>query len=543
MKNVVMQMITQLQYDRRYGKIPELDEKVLVKNTIVLLVVGPLGSGKTTLLNSLVQSNSELLGDVLVIVNDYGSVNVDAQRFDHSVVEIAHECVCCSSFDTLQQTLQDAKGTRDTILIEPTGVASPTRLVGLIGDIGMPLVTIGILDVKNLKENQALGLQDNAIVVAQVVVLTHMDQESAGIPVEPESIRNYRLFLNPTAPCVISLDGLLAEFVEAARSRAHKSSDRSSLEREQVPKHKHSHSHAHEGLELFQSEVIRPYPSTSIDLLRSVFGRMSLVRAKGRVGQTEFDVVFDQFTEHPAHPSSGEGVVVLIWSGHSPDISLLLEIGVPLYPKEDTSTRQMRYPKPGLLHAAGFEPLAHFEEADALYGRLYPIRNHLQLVSGHDSSWATDLLFNWRRVLESYLLWRLDMLQELTRDPRWGGARRAYFQFEVGLSICWHADRYHDDIPAELFEQIAKASVAQILVEGMCNLKNGNDNKPLAILTTATLEDIKRLWRFSREQQVKIEDFRLGLENLKAISPDPSWTGTLWSELEEILMPDTDDEP
>jgi hypothetical protein len=42
---------------------------------------------------------------------------------------------------------------------------------------------------------------------------------------------------------------------------------------------------------------------------------------------------------------------------------------------------------------------------------------------------------------------------------------------------------------------------------------------------------------------VKIEDFRLGLENLKAISPDPSWTGTLWSELEEILMPDTDDEP
>ena len=67
----------------------------------VILITGYLGAGKTTLLNELLQQEER---KVALIVNDIGSVNIDAKLLkqgniagmDTNVVELSNGCICCT---------------------------------------------------------------------------------------------------------------------------------------------------------------------------------------------------------------------------------------------------------------------------------------------------------------------------------------------------------------------------------------------------------------------------------------------------------------
>ena len=72
----------------------------------VTVLTGFLGAGKTTLLNRILNGDHGLR--VGVLVNDFGSVNIDADLVvdvDSDVVSLANGCVCCSIRDDLVQAI------------------------------------------------------------------------------------------------------------------------------------------------------------------------------------------------------------------------------------------------------------------------------------------------------------------------------------------------------------------------------------------------------------------------------------------------------
>ena len=84
------------------------------------VVGGYLGSGKTTLINGWLQAGA--CEGWALLVNDLGSINVDAERLrqgDGRLLELGGGCVCCSLRDGLGAALlelarreQDRKSTR-----------------------------------------------------------------------------------------------------------------------------------------------------------------------------------------------------------------------------------------------------------------------------------------------------------------------------------------------------------------------------------------------------------------------------------------------
>jgi len=95
----------------------------------VTILTGFLGAGKTTLLNRILTSEHGLR--VAVLVNDFGSINVDAELVvgvEDDMISLANGCVCCEVRDDLVEAI-DAVIERpepvDYVLLEASGVADP----------------------------------------------------------------------------------------------------------------------------------------------------------------------------------------------------------------------------------------------------------------------------------------------------------------------------------------------------------------------------------------------------------------------------------
>ncbi|SIT39161.1 Cobalamin synthesis protein P47K [Paraburkholderia piptadeniae] len=105
---------------------------------IPLAVIGGyLGAGKTTMINAMLANPRGR--HVTVLVNDFGSINIDAalirERSD-DVIGLENGCVCCTIGGKLVETLLEisARETRpDLLVIEASGVSDPVR----IAQVGM----------------------------------------------------------------------------------------------------------------------------------------------------------------------------------------------------------------------------------------------------------------------------------------------------------------------------------------------------------------------------------------------------------------------
>ncbi len=100
--------------------------------TPVTIISGFLGAGKTTLLNRILNGEHGLR--VAVLVNDFGSINIDADLVvgvEDDVVSLANGCVCCSIRDDLIETIEMVL-TRperpEYILLEASGIADPSSI-------------------------------------------------------------------------------------------------------------------------------------------------------------------------------------------------------------------------------------------------------------------------------------------------------------------------------------------------------------------------------------------------------------------------------
>lgn len=110
-----------------------------VERTPVILVMGFLGAGKTTLVRRWL-NESPMTGLRLgVVMNDFGTVNVDAllvQKPDLPVAEVQGGCLCCASDAELTRavsTLVRENGC-GLVVIEPSGLADPVTTLDLLTD-------------------------------------------------------------------------------------------------------------------------------------------------------------------------------------------------------------------------------------------------------------------------------------------------------------------------------------------------------------------------------------------------------------------------
>ncbi|MGH2965570.1 MAG: CobW family GTP-binding protein [Solirubrobacterales bacterium] len=96
------------------------------------VLTGFLGAGKTTLLNRILNGDHGLR--VGVLVNDFGSVNIDADLVvdvDSDVVSLANGCVCCTIREDLVEAIHttlDRPEQPEYLLLEASGVAEPSGI-------------------------------------------------------------------------------------------------------------------------------------------------------------------------------------------------------------------------------------------------------------------------------------------------------------------------------------------------------------------------------------------------------------------------------
>ena len=107
----------------------------------VTVLTGFLGAGKTTLLNRILNGDHGLR--VAVLVNDFGSINIDADLVvgvESDVVSLANGCVCCSIRDDLVEAVTQvlARPARpEYVVLEASGVADPAGIAVTFTDAGL----------------------------------------------------------------------------------------------------------------------------------------------------------------------------------------------------------------------------------------------------------------------------------------------------------------------------------------------------------------------------------------------------------------------
>ncbi len=103
-----------------------------LKKKPVVLITGYLGSGKTTLLNNLLKQEKRR---VALIVNDMGSINVDAEILKKEganvaecpMYELQNGCICCTLRDEFIKQLEKISeiDSVEVVFVEASGISDP----------------------------------------------------------------------------------------------------------------------------------------------------------------------------------------------------------------------------------------------------------------------------------------------------------------------------------------------------------------------------------------------------------------------------------
>ncbi|NOH93794.1 GTP-binding protein [Vibrio sp. AIC-3] len=156
----------------------------------VTILSGFLGAGKTTLLNHILTNKQDL--KIAVIVNDFGSVNIDADLVksqDETVMQLENGCVCCSLAEGLivaVMRILSLEERPDHIIVETSGISEPLDVARKFEDdelkklapINAIVTTIDADNILQL-EGPMLELAVQQILVADIILINKTDLVSA----------------------------------------------------------------------------------------------------------------------------------------------------------------------------------------------------------------------------------------------------------------------------------------------------------------------------------------------------------------------------
>ncbi len=172
---------------------------------------GFLGSGKTTLMMEAAKANIDKGLKVAILVNDVGSFGVDGATFKTkglSATELPDGCICCSLVTDLADALAEIRDgiDPDILIIEPTGLAMPSKVRDATEPYASPIKVVSLADVKRhrifMEKKRDFYLEQLA--GSDVVFVNKCDTASGGeceavaaelketlggVPVEPISLK------------------------------------------------------------------------------------------------------------------------------------------------------------------------------------------------------------------------------------------------------------------------------------------------------------------------------------------------------------------
>lgn len=151
----------------------------------VIVVGGYLGAGKTTLINDFLRAPKGLR--VLVLVNDFGAINIDADLIENTsgdTISLTNGCACCSIGDSLLEAALAATerpDPPDLLVVEASGVSRPARIADTL--LGVPAlapsscVTVvnGARVERNFRDKYIGELFRTQIETADCLVLNRFD--------------------------------------------------------------------------------------------------------------------------------------------------------------------------------------------------------------------------------------------------------------------------------------------------------------------------------------------------------------------------------
>jgi G3E family GTPase len=191
----------------------EIKSKEVVKPAPIpiTVVTGFLGAGKTTLLNHILTAeHGRRIG---VLVNDFGSINVDAELItdvSDEMISLANGCICCTiRMDLIQAVLQlaDLPDRPEQIVIESSGVANPAGIVKsfLEPDIWGTVQLDGVITVVDAKQALDLPQEEGRLARAQVaggdlIMLNKVDL------VDAETLARVRAWIDSIRPGIQVFD-------------------------------------------------------------------------------------------------------------------------------------------------------------------------------------------------------------------------------------------------------------------------------------------------------------------------------------------------
>jgi G3E family GTPase len=146
------------------------------------VVCGLLGSGKTTFIRHFAASEG---GKTVVLVNDFGKTGIDGEIFSADgmdSIELPSGCVCCTLKFDLITTIEKILKTHAPahLLIEPSGVASPSGVLEALDTLSIrPVTVVGIVDATEfieLHEAQLYGrFFEDQILTSDVILVNKSD--------------------------------------------------------------------------------------------------------------------------------------------------------------------------------------------------------------------------------------------------------------------------------------------------------------------------------------------------------------------------------
>jgi len=259
----------------------------------ITILTGFLGSGKTTLLNTLLHADHGLR--VAVLVNDFGSVNIDAKLVvgvEGETVSLSNGCICCSiRGDLLQAMVQLLQRPEPPqyVIIETSGVSDPTAVAStFMAPELKPFFAIdSILTVVDAEqgghalEGEQYYLAMEQVGVADIIILNKTDL------VDAARLREIREWIGEIVP--------RARIIETTFGRVPPELilgvGTFDLDTLQVPAHDvhvhaagdHEHDHAHDHTMVFETWTWSSRQPVSFKAMRRAIDNLpeTIYRAKG----------------------------------------------------------------------------------------------------------------------------------------------------------------------------------------------------------------------------------------------------------------------
>jgi G3E family GTPase len=270
----------------------------------ITVVAGFLGAGKTTLLNHILEG--EHGRKIAVLVNDFGSINIDAELITEvgdGMVSMANGCVCCSiRSDLISAVLKmaDLPERPEHIVIESSGVADPAGIISsfLEPEIWGTVQLDGVITVVDAEQVLSLPDEEAALARTQVVGgdLVLLNKVDLVDEATLAKVRAWLLEIRPGVPvfetsqCQLPMEILLG--TDEARPARVASPDGPALDvhvheqASEAGEHVHDHDHTHAlafetmafttdtPLELgILEQVLRHMPATVFRVKGFVYGK------------------------------------------------------------------------------------------------------------------------------------------------------------------------------------------------------------------------------------------------------------------------------